>query len=499
MAPVDLALRDVRILDGSGAPAFEGDVEVDQGRITSVGPAARGARTEIPGSGLVLAPGFVDTHTHDDAALLAHPGLEFKLAQGCTSLVVGNCGFSLIPGRTGEVLTDNVFGRLPVDWRDLDGLRQAVAARRPACNAVALIGHNAMRSAAMGVERREPTDRELTLMRDWTARAMDQGACGISTGLIYIPGRYSTTEEVVALAREVQPRGGLYATHMRNEGDHLLEAVEEALRVGREAGVGVHISHHKATGAQNWGKVAESLERVDRANQAGADVTLDMYPYTAGSGPMIQYFDLDRIDPVLAASIRLAYCPAFPGFEGRMVTDIAAERGVDAVEVVRTILTAPAGDRTISIQYGMSETDIEANLRHPKVMVGSDGIPNLTGKPHPRLYGTFPRILGEYVRDRGVIPLEEAVRRMTSLSCERFGLAERGRIREGWWADLVLFDAASVSDTATYEDPMQEPAGVRVVVVNGRIAYRDGHHTGVGAGRLLRYRDAGDPQPAKTR
>ena len=499
MTPVDIAIRDVRILDGSGTPAFEGDVEVDDGRIVSVGPSAGPARTDISGSGQVLAPGFVDTHTHDDAALLAHPGLEFKLAQGCTSLVIGNCGFSLIPGGDGETRTDNVFGHLSVDWRDLDGFRQAVDARRPACNAVALIGHNAMRTAAMGIERRPPSDRELARMRDWTARAMEQGACGLSTGLIYVPGRYSTTDEVVALAREVEPRGGLYVTHMRNESDRLLEAVEETLSVGREAGVGVHISHHKAMGQQNWGKVKESLDRVDRANEAGADVTLDMYPYTAGSGPMIQYFDLDRIDPELAASIRLAYCPAFPAFEGRMVTDIAAEGAVEPTEVVRKILTAPDGDQTISIQYGMAEDDLEANLRHPRVMIGSDGIPNLTGKPHPRLFGTFPRVLADYVRTRGVIPLEEAVRRMTSLACDRFGLAGRGRIQEGWWADLVLFDAGSVTDTATYEDPMREPTGISLVVVNGEVAYRDGHHTGAGAGRLLRFRDAGDPRPGGSR
>ena len=489
MPPIDLAIRNVRILDGSGSAAIEGDVEVDGGRIGSVGGTAGAARTDVDGAGRMLAPGFVDTHTHDDGALLAHPGLEFKLAQGCTSLVVGNCGFSLVPGNPGTTLSDSVFGRIDVGWEDLDGFREAVAARRPACNAVALIGHNAMRVAAMGTNRRAPSDAELTRMRDWTARAMEQGACGLSTGLIYVPGRYAATEEVVALARQVQPRGGLYATHMRNEAEHLLGAVDEAVRIGGEAGVGVHISHHKAAGRRNWGMVRESLARVDRANDSGADVTLDVYPYTAGSGPMIQYFDLDDIDPDLAASIRLAYCPAFSHLEGRMLPDVAAEMGLDATEVVRMILTAPLGDRTISIQYGMAEEDVEANLRHPKVMVGSDGIPNLVGKPHPRLFGTFPRVLGEYVRRRGLIPWEEAVRRMTSLAAERFGLAERGRVQEGWWADLVVFDPDVVVDTATYEDPTREPVGISLVVVNGRIAYRDGRHTQVGAGRLLRYRD----------
>lgn len=493
MSRVDLAIRDVRILDGSGGPSFEGDVEVDGGRIVSVGGVAGAARTEFAGTGRVLAPGFVDTHTHDDGALLAHPGLEFKLAQGCTSLVIGNCGFGLIPGRPGTQLADNVFGRLRVSWEDLDGFRESVALRRPACNAVALVGHNALRTAAMGTVPRAPTDRELRQMRDWTARAMEQGACGLSTGLIYVPGRYATTDEVVELAREAAPWGGLYATHMRDEGAHLLDAVEEALDIGDQAGVAVHISHHKAAGQANWGKVTESLNRVDRANDAGADVTLDVYPYTAGSGPMVQYFDLDRVDPVLAANIRLAYCPAFPELEGRMLTEVATERRLDITDLVRVILTAPEGDQTISIQYGMSEEDVETNLRHPKVMLGSDGIPNLAGKPHPRLFGTFPRVLGEYVRSREVMTLEEAVRRMTSLACERFGLAGRGRIREGWWADLVVFDADTIIDTATYEHPIREPIGISLVVVNGEIAYRDGQHTAVGAGRLLRYRETDHP------
>jgi len=490
VSPIELAVRDVRIVDGTGAAAFEGDVGVDGGRISSVGGSAGSARTEIDGRGMVLAPGFVDTHTHDDGALLAHPGLQFKLAQGCTSLVIGNCGFSAVPGTPGRAPAGGLFARMQVTWEDLDGFRAAVQARRPACNSIALVGHNSMRSAAMGSERRPPSDHELAQMRSWTRQAMDQGACGLSTGLIYVPGRYSDTEEVVALAEEVADGEGLYATHMRNEADRLLEAVDEAISIGRHAGVAVHISHHKAMGRSNWGRVGDSLAAVDRANAAGADVTLDVYPYTAGSGRMIEYFDLGRIDPELAASIRLAACPAFPELEGRMLTDVAVDKAMELTEVVRMILTAPRGEETISIGYGMSEEDIETNLRHPLVMVGSDGIPNLRGKPHPRLFGTFPRILGEYVRQRGVIPLEEAVRRMTSLSCRRFGLAERGEVRPGWWADLVLFDPDRVLDRATYDEPAQEPDGIHLVVVNGQVAYRDGQHTGVGAGRLLHYRQA---------
>jgi N-acyl-D-amino-acid deacylase len=482
--PADLTIRNARILDGSGSPAVEGDVAVEGGRIVAVGDAGPG-RVEIDAGGRVLSPGFVDTHTHDDGALLAHPDLRFKVAQGCTSLVVGNCGFSPFPASTA-----GLWGRID-ELADLDAYRTAVAAARPACNAVALIGHNAMRAAAMGGENRAPSDAELTRMRGWVEEAMAQGACGLSTGLIYQPGRYATTDEVVALAEPVGAAGGLYATHMRNEGNRLLEAVDEAIAIGRSAACRVHISHHKAAGEPNWGKVRDSLRVVDEQNGAGADITLDVYPYTAGSGPMIQYFDLNRIDVGLARVIRLASCPAFPEYEGRTLVDLAAETGEALDDLVRRILTAPKGERTICIHFIIDEADIEANLRHPLMMIGSDGIPDLSGRPHPRLYGTMPRVLGEYVRDRGVLPLEEAVRRMTSLSCERFGLAERGRIAEGWWADLVLFDPATVHDTATYDDPQQEPVGISLVVVNGEVTYDHGRHTGAGAGRLLRYRDAG--------
>jgi N-acyl-D-aspartate/D-glutamate deacylase len=485
----DLAIRDVRIIDGTGAPAVEGSVSVEGGRIAEVSVGSTGvgsARAEVDGHGLVLAPGFVDTHTHDDAAFLQHPGLEFKLAQGCTSLVIGNCGLSAAPASTGSAL-GFLFSGLRADWEDLDGYRRAAEAVGPACNAMALVGHNTLRWSALGRARRAPDAAELDQMRGEVSRAMVQGACGLSTGLVYIPGRYSETDEVVALAAAVSPFGGIYATHIRNEGDGLLEAVDEAISIGREAQVPVHISHHKAAGRRNWGKVAASLTRADEADRAGTAVTLDVYPYTAGSGPMIEYFDLDHIDPELAAVVRLASCPAFPGYEGRGLAEIAAEERVDLEELVRRILTAPEGAKTICIHFIIDEADIETNLRHPRMMIGSDGIPDLAGRPHPRLWGTMPRVLGEYVRERGVLPLEEAVRRMTSLSCERFGLAGRGRIQEGWSADLVLFDPATVIDRATYDDPAQEPVGIEVVVVNGQIAYDHGRHTGVGAGRVLRY------------
>ena len=491
MAP-ELIIRDVRIVDGTGTPAVEGDVAVAGGRIVAVGsagPAAPAAR-EVDGAGRVLAPGFVDVHTHDDGALVNHPDLAFKVAQGCTSLVVGNCGFSAAPG-VADGRRDAVLG-IDADLPDLEAFRTAVAAARPAANAVALVGHNTVRTVVMGTERRAPTAAELDDMRGHVRRAMEQGACGFSTGLVYEPGRYAATEEIVELAREVAPFDGVYATHMRNEGDRLLDAVEETLRIAADAG-GLHtqISHHKAAGRRNWGKVVESLARVDRANAEGADVTLDVYPYTAGSGPLAQYVDPERVDPEFASIVRIASCPAFPEYEGRMVVDLAAEQGRSPAEVVRDIVTATRGRATLCIHFTLDEADVETNLRHPLVMVGSDGIPDLDGVPHPRLFGTFPRVLGEYVRARGVLGFEEAVRRMSSLACDRFGLTDRGRVVEGGWADLVLLDPATVVDTATYDDPQRLPIGIDTVWVNGVEVVAGGVPTGARPGRLLRYRDAG--------
>ncbi|MDA3041447.1 MAG: D-aminoacylase [Actinomycetota bacterium] len=485
-----LIVRNATIVDGSGGPGFSGDLAVTDARITAVGtiPASSdGPNTvTIDAGGACLSPGFVDVHTHDDRALLRHPGMEFKLSQGCTSLVIGNCGFSAAPAAVGRTDPSGLIGVEPT-WTDLDGFRAAVEAVRPSVNSMALIGHNSIRTLVMGEERRAPTVTELDTMRRHVEAAMGQGACGFSTGLIYRPGRWSQTDEVIELARAAAGGGGLYATHMRNEGDRLLTAVDEAIHIGRTAGLPVQISHHKSAGRRNWGRIGASLAKIDAANAEGADITLDVYPYTAGSGPMAQYFDVDNVDPELAEVIRFASCPAIPEYEGRMAVDLAVEEGVSAAAIIEKVLRSPKGDRTVCIQFIIDEADVEENLRHPLVMVGSDGIPDLKGRPHPRLFGTFPKVLAHYVRHRHVLSLEEAVRRMTSLSCDRFGFVDRGRVGEGQFADLVLFDPAAITDTATYDDPKQEATGISLVVVNGQIALRDGTHTGAGAGRFLHH------------
>ena len=482
----DTVIRNATIIDGTGAERFTGDVTIEDGHISEVGSSSGAAAVEVDATGLVLAPGFVDVHTHDDGALLQHPDMAFKISQGCTSVVVGNCGFSAIPAVPGENTLD--LSGVQANWSDLDGYRRNVENSGPALNAMMLVGHNTIRSLEMGNERRAPNDQELERMQQHVELAMEQGACGFSTGLVYRPGRWSDTDEVLELAKIVAPFDGIYATHMRNENDHLLEAVDEALEIGTKAGVAVQISHHKAAGKRNWGKVEESLAKVDAAVAEGAEVTLDVYPYTAGSGPMVQYFDIDNPNPELAQAIQLASCPAFRHYEGRMLVDIAAELGITAPEAVRHVLTAPDGKKTICIQHVMDEGDVVSNLRHDRVMIGSDGLPDLTGRPHPRLFGTFPRVLGRYVREQGVVDLESAVRRMTSLSCDVHGLSGRGRITEGNWADLVLFDPDVVIDVASYEDPKRESVGIRNVWVNGHMAFDNGVHTRVGSGNVLRYR-----------
>lgn len=485
--PNDLVFRNARIIDGSGSPAFLGDVAVSGGRIVSVGEAAAGAR-EVDARGQVLCPGFVDTHSHDDGAFLRHPGMAFKLAQGVTTDISGNCGFSTIPNQPGREYMPGDISGPGAEWTDLDSYFEACAAKRPAINNAMLVGHNRVRAHVVGLEKRAATADEISEMRGHVARAMEQGAVGFSTGLIYEPGRYSTTNEVVALASECTPYGGIYATHMRNEGDKLLEAVAEAMHIAREARIPLHISHHKSAGQRNWGRVKDSLAMVDAANADGMDITLDVYPYTAGSGPMWQYVNLDNIDSEWAMGVMIASCPDYREFEGRMVPDIARDRGWTIEDTVREIITSPQGRQVICIHFIIDEADIETNLRHPKMLVGSDGIPVLKGNPHPRLYGTMPRVLARYVRERQVLSLEEAIRRMTSASCDRFGLIDRGLVKEGYWADLVLFDPETVEDLATYEDPKREPAGISMVVVNGQVACEDGKHTGVGSGRALRFR-----------
>jgi len=470
-----LVFRDVNVLDGSGASPFVADVSVVGQHVERIGTVPAGT-TELDGRGLYLAPGFVDVHSHDDAAVLEHPSLEFKLAQGCTTVVVGNCGFGLSPLTGAQEPPGNasLFGPNRRGFASVGDYLAAVGGARTAVNVATLVGHHNLLISALGEGERQPSPSERAKLRALLSQALDDGALGLSTGLIYRPGRSSKTEELVELAALCGERGLMYTTHLRSESDRLLEAIDEAIAIGQSARCRVQISHHKAAGQRNWGKTLQTHARFAAAQQSGVDVAFDVYPYTAGSGPLVEYFDPAQPDLELLNVTRLASCPPFPELEGRMLVDIARDEGSDVPALVTRILAGPGGERTLCITFTMGDEDLDRNLVHERAMIGSDGLADLTGKPHPRLFGTFPRVLAEYVRRRQLLTLPDAVRKMTSVPCDRFGLAGRGRIREGLQADLVLFDAERVTDVANYDDPMRTPVGIECVVVNGALAYRSG-------------------------
>jgi N-acyl-D-amino-acid deacylase len=370
-------------------------------------------------------------------------------------------------------------------WRSLAEFYDAVRAAGPAVNAAFLVPHCPLRVAVMGWERRAPTDRELEAMKEHLAEGMAAGAVGFSTGLIYPPSMFAETDELIELTRVVARFGGLYASHIRNEGAGLLEAVSEAIRIGEEAGTPVQISHHKASGPENWGLTEQSLPVIEQARERGVDVTVDAYPYTAGStalGALAGGGRVGRImDPnsVLIASVKHQH-----QYEGKRLDEVAAMMDLP-VEDATSRLLQEEENAVVAVMFIMDEGDVRRVLRHPTCMIGSDGIPSPTGKPHPRLYGTFPRVLGRYVREEGLLSLEEAVRRMTSMPAAKFRLADRGVVREDAWADLVVFDPEQIADTATYDDPRRYPAGIPYVLVNGEIIVEDGAPSEVSAGRVL--------------
>jgi N-acyl-D-aspartate/D-glutamate deacylase len=490
---VDVVIHGATVYDGTGGPARQCDVGITGDRISVVGDVtADEAVHVVDASGLALAPGFIDVHSHDDFAVFLTPEMDFKVGQGVTTDIVGNCGLGTAPFSVARAYlaffgADHREEALP-EWDDYAGYLDAIAADPPSCNVGVLAAHGTLRLDAMGNERRAPTEAELARMADTLAQALDAGCVGFSSGLIYEPGRYSDTEELVALARVMAGIGGLYATHMRNEGVGLVDAVAEAVAIGERGGVPVQISHHKASGPPAWGLVRRSLALIDEARSRGVDVTADQYPYTAGSTSLfavVQNAEEGAAGPADWSQIVVASAPGNETWEGRAIDDIARELGRDAMDAAKAIVDAE-GYGAVVVMHSMCDDDVRTVLTHPTTMIGSDGIPTLTGKPHPRLYGTFARVLGHYARDEGVLPLEEAVHRMTGLPATKFGLADRGVIAEGRAADLVCFDPAAIADVATYEAPRQHPTGIRAVWVNGTEVMRDGEHTGARPGLALR-------------
>ncbi len=468
-------IRNVEVADGSGRSPEIADVAIDQGRILAIGSLHNyEAENIFDGEGKVLAPGFIDVHTHDDTSVIRGPQMLPKLSQGVTTVVVGNCGISASPVQLRGEPPDpmNLLGNAEsFRYPTFAAYAHAISAAQPAVNVAALVGHTALRNNHMDRLDRAATGVEIEGMRVQLQEALDHGATGLSTGLAYLSAHSSSTEEVMALAELLAAAGAIYATHLRSETETILQAMDEAVRIGKHAAVPVVISHLKCAGIANWGRSAEVLEWLDRARK-GQPIGCDCYPYAAGSSTL----DLRQVDE--RVKIQITWSKAHPEKAGQTLAQIAEAWGVQQIEAARRL--QPAG----AIYHSIAEQDMQAILRHPATMIGSDGLPN-DPLPHPRLWGTFPRVLGRYCREQGLFPLGEAVRKMTSLPAQRFGLADRGWIREGHYADLVLFDPATVRDVATFEDPVRASIGIEAVWVNGALSYREQTPTGERAGRFL--------------
>ena len=500
MATVDLVVRGGTVFDGTGAPGVVADVAVAADRIVAVGAVAEEGRVEIDARGMAVSPGFIDVHSHDDFAVLLDPAMAFKVMQGVTTDVVGNCGSGVVPYEAAVRRFSRIHpGASPPAWTGFGQYLERVEEAGPSLNIAVLMGHGSLRAGAMGLAQRPPTAGEMDQMRAWVREGVEAGAVGLSTGLIYEPGRYARTEEISELARGMGAGSGLYATHMRDEAGALLDAVREAIRIGEEGGVPVQISHHKASGQANWGKVRDSLRLIEDARRRGVDVHADQYPYTAGSTSLYAVvqngaFRTDSpggVGTLSGDDVLIASAPKHPAWEGRRLGQLGAEWQLGTEEAATRVIREE-GEACFVVIFSMDEADVRTVLAHPTTMIGSDGVPASGSKPHPRLYGCFPRILGHYVRDERLIDLPTAIHKMTGMPAAKFRLAGRGAVRPGAFADLVVFDPATIADVATYDDPCRFPAGIRAVVVNGAAVARDGQHTGARPGRALRRAGPGD-------
>lgn len=478
-------IRNIQVIDGSGQTPQAADVAIAAGRIRAIGKLNHyQAETTIDGEGKALAPGFIDTHTHDDTSVVRAPEMLPKLSQGVTTVIVGNCGISAAPVQLRGDPPDpmNLLGDADAFiYPTFASYVEAIDAARPTVNVAALVGHTALRNNHMDRLDRAANGAEMEGMRAQLREALDHGALGLSTGLAYLSANSASTAEVMALAETLAGTGAVYATHLRSETETVLDAMEEAFQIGRHANVPVIVSHLKCAGVDNWGRSAEVLACLDHASldhasldhaDQGQPVGCDCYPYAAGSSTL----DLRQVDE--RVTIRITWSKAHPEMAGQTLAQIAKSWRLPQVEAARRL--QPAG----AIYHSISEDDMRSILRHPATMIGSDGLPN-DPLPHPRLWGTFPRVLGLYCREQGLFPLAEAIRKMTGLPAQRFGLAGRGRIQEGYHADLVMFDPATVRDVATFDDPIRPAAGIDAVWVNGALTYRNQALTGNKAGRFL--------------
>lgn len=525
----DLIIRGGQVLDGTGAEARRADIGVNGDRIAAVADlTGKRGRTEIDASGLTVAPGFIDVQGQSGTTLLVDGHGESHLRQGITSEIIGEGSSPAF--WTPETVDPDALARfgLTFDWTGFDGYFSRLEQRGISINLGTLVPATAVRSTIVGLENREPTADELARMEAMVEEAMTHGAFGLSTALIYPPGSFAKTAELVALARVAARHGGVYVSHVRGESFNLFNALDEAIQIGREAAIPVVVFHLKVAARKNWGRMGEVIAKLDTANQSGVSVQATMYPYAAGATGLAASLPLwvqegggekmmERLaDPQVRARVRKEVETTIDGWEnlilgstfegiqvssvppgadtsvlGKRIAEIARERKQDPWDTFFQLLL-DTGGRVGAIYHMMSEDDVKTGLEWRSVSIGTDSAairaegPLAQGSPHPRAYGTFPRILGKYVREEGVLTLPEAVRRMTSLAAEQFHIPERGSIREGYFADLVVFDPRTVADTATFERPHRYPVGIQHVVVNGVPALAPNGPTGATPGRRLR-------------
>jgi N-acyl-D-aspartate/D-glutamate deacylase len=529
----DILIRGGQVLDGSGAPGRTADVVVADGHIVAIGTGhARQARRIIDAGGQVVAPGFIDIHTHSDFTLPLNPRAESKIRQGVTTEVLGNCGFSAAPALPGraEMLRDYLAASAPwLEFRETTFVDYMQTFPATAVNTVMQVGHNTLRLMALGMEDRPAKPDELALMQRLLEEALEAGVLGLSSGLFTAPGGYAGPEEMMALGQVLGRHGAAYGAHIRDEADRVFEAVQEAIAIGETCGIHVQIAHLKLSGTDNWGGAARLLAEIEAARRRGVRVDCDQYPYTTATNPLrnllptwVQEGGMEamlqrlsqtairaRIQEDIAAhglnnfgristwdAVRIAISPHQPQYAGRTIGDIARSRSCAPLDAVCDYLIADRGHTRILIT-SMAEEDVQEIVRSPRVLVGSDGTslaPYGTtgqGKPHPRFYGTFARVLGHYVRELGLLSLPQAIYKMTGGSARALGLMDRGIVREGYRADITIFDAETIVDRATYDDPHQYAAGISTVIVNGVVVIDAGEHTGALPGQVLRRRPNG--------
>jgi N-acyl-D-amino-acid deacylase len=524
----DIVIRGGTVVDGTGAKPREADVAIRDGKIAEIGRNLGASRAQvIDARGKVVAPGFIDIKTHSDWTLPLMPQAESKIRQGVTTEVIGHCGYSCAPCLPGKAAALKQYLSPSAPWLDFKDTSFAdYAATYPATsvNRVMLVGHNTLRLMAMGMENRPPTPDELALMVRMLEEALAAGARGLSSGLFTAPGSYARGEEMVELGRVLARHGALYFTHLRDEANQVFDAVEEAIEFGAQTGVHVQIVHAKVSGTDNWGKVDRFLARLREARAQGVKIDCDEYPYTAASNPlrnlMPSWLVEGGIDKMLARlgqaevrakikeeiaahglnnfgrikswdAVRIAISPDLPRYAGKTIVEIAREQNKDPFDAALDYIVADRGQTRVVVE-SIAEDDVRDFIRAPEVMVGSDGNSvaptGITGqgKPHPRFYGTFARVLGRYVREEGLIPLETSIAKMTGRSAAALGLADRGLLREGFRADITVFDSATVAERATYADPHQFAVGIEAVFVNGVAVLENGDHTGATPGEMLR-------------